>query len=329
MIPSKLYPQLLVLLSVFILQSCSNNLPGVWKNDRIDAGKRSDFHELNNEALGYLKANGFKRLKLMMSKDLNHNSYTERIVGRISNYLNDSKYSLSDEYYIVNKYRDADTVKSAGSPTNDYGFFYQNPEKEMYIAFFLPKSAENKYMISLIFSKFDYGWKISELDVEPYTINRKTGPELFKMAKEAYSKNYLIDAVNLAALANICMKPVDILQYPDEGELHTFYGQIVNEANDKYKFPFTLTDVPTKPRIIRIFNQTDEKGSFPMIQYLTAINLKDTTAIKNENMQIRKVIGKVMPGLDKDKKYVFYAAFNEKPSSLKEVDRFEMTDKLQ
>jgi hypothetical protein len=329
MIPYKLYSRLFILLLVFILQSCSNNLPGVCKNDKIDAGKKSNFQDLTNEAFGYLKINGFKRLKLMMSKEMNQNSYTERVVDRISNHLNDSKYSLFDEYYIVNKYRDADTVKSEGNNINSYRLFYQNPEREMYVAFFLPKNGENKYMISLVFSKFDYGWKISELDVEPYTINGKTGPELFKMAKEAYSKNYLIDAVNLAALANTCMKPVDILQYPDEDELHTFYGQIVNEANDKYKFPFTLTDVSTKPRIIRIFNQTDKKGSFPMIQYLTAINLNDTAAIKNENLQIKKVIGRVMPGVDKDKKYVLYAAFNEKPSSLKEVDRFEMTDKLQ
>lgn len=329
MIPYKLRPSLFILLLVFILQSCSSNQPGIWKNDKIDAGKRSDFHNLTSEALGYLKINGFKRLKLMMSKDLNQNSYTEQIVDHISNRLIESKYSLFNEYYIVNKYRDADTIKSTGTGINDFGFFYQSPEKEMYIAFFLPEKAENKYMISLIFSKFDYGWKISELDVEPYTINGKTGPELFKMAKEAYSKNYLIDAVNLGALASTCMKPVDILQYPDEGDLHTFYGQIVNEANDKYKFPFTLTDVPSKPRIIRIFNQTDDKGSFPMIQYLTAISLKDTTAIKNENVQIREAIVKVMPGLDKDKKYVFYAAFNEKPSGSREVDRFEMTDRLQ
>jgi hypothetical protein len=318
----------LFLLMLFVLQSCVTK-PGTWKNEKIETGIRSDLHELSNEALTYLKVNNFKRLKLLMSKDLKEDTYTERVVEHISNHLNDYKYNLFDEYYIINKYHDADTISPAGGGIKSYGLIYKGAEKEMYMAFFLPNRSENKFLISLVFSKFNYGWKISGLDVEPYTVNGKTGPELFKMAKEAYSKSYLIDAVNTAALANICNKPVDIWQYPDEADLHSFYEQIVNEANEKYKFPFILNDVPTKPRIIRIFNQTDEKGSFPMIQYLSAINLKDTTAIKNENMQIRKVIGKVMPGLDKNKKYVFYAAFNEKPSSRKEVDRFEMTDKLQ
>jgi hypothetical protein len=66
-----------------------------------------------------------------------------------------------------------------------------------------------------------------------------------------------------------------------------------------------------------------------MIHYLTTIPLKDTVALKKENAQIRKIIGKIMPGIDKDKKYVLYSAFKEKPVSTREVDRFEMTDKLQ
>jgi len=302
--------------------------PGVWKNGKIAAGKRSDFHELTDDALNWLKANNFKRMKFIMSKELNQDRYTEQTIEHISNYLNDNKYALFDEYYIVNKYNDVDTVNSDNNNINHYMLQYHNPQREMYIAFFLPATAANKWMISLVYSKFDYGWKISELDVGPYTFNGKTGPELYKLAKDNYSKNYLIDAVNNTALANTCMAPVDIWQYGAEDSLHTFYGQIINEANDKYKFPYTLNAISTKPRIIRVFNQTNKEGSFPMVHYLSSINLKDTDAIKNENEQIRKVIGNIMPGLDKDKKYVYYSAFNVKPRSDKEVDRFEMTDKL-
>lgn len=325
----KPYPLKLItlLLLLFILQSCVDK-PGVWKNEKIAAGKRSDFHELTTDALYWLKANKFKRMKFIMSKELNQNSYTERTIEHISNYLNDNKYSLFSEYYIINKSRDADTIKSADNGINSYSLVYHNAEKEMYMAFFLPKTGKNKYLISLVYSKFNYGWKISELDVGSFTYNGKTGPELFKLAKEEYSKGYLIDAVNNAALANSCMAPIDIWRYPVEDDLHTFYGQIINEANEQYKFPFTLNAVPTKPRIIRVFNQTNDEGTFPMVHYLSAINLKDTNAIKNENLQVRKVMGKVMPGIDKDKKYVYYDAFNEKPRYDKEVDRFEMTEKL-
>jgi hypothetical protein len=36
----------------------------------------------------------------------------------------------------------------------------------------------------------------------------------------------------------------------------------------------------------------------------------------------------VIPGIDKDKKYIFYDAFNEWPRSDRSVDRYDMPDKL-
>jgi len=63
----------------------------------------------------------------------------------------------------------------------------------MYLSFFIPRTGDNKYMISVIYAKYDYGWKISKLDLAPYTINGKTAPELYNLAKEKSGKNYLID----------------------------------------------------------------------------------------------------------------------------------------
>lgn len=317
-----------LLLLFLILQSCVDT-PGVWRNEKIASGKRSDFHELTDDALYWLKAGRFKRMKFIMSKELNENTYTEKIVEHISNYLNDSKYTLFEEYYIINKAHAADTVNFSDKGINSYSLIYNNAEKEMYIAFFLPDKGVNKNMITLVYSKYNYGWKISNLDVGPYTVNGKTGPELYRLARENYNKGYLIDAVNNAALANSCMAPIYIWQYPAEDSLHSFYGEIINEANEKYKFPFTIGGVPTKPRIIKMYTQTNSEGSFPLIHYLTSVNLKDTAAVKNENVLIRKAIGKIMPGIDKDKKYVYFVAFNEMPRSDKKVDRFEMTEKLQ
>lgn len=35
-----------------------------------------------------------------------------------------------------------------------------------------------------------------------------------------------------------------------------------------------------------------------------------------------------MPGIDKDKKYVFYAVFNKMPNAYESVDRYEVTDTI-
>lgn len=117
-------------------------------------------------------------------------------------------------------------------------------------------------------------------------------------------------------------------KYPDEDSLYDFYSRVIALANDKYKFPFVLNEVPGRPKIFKVFNQVSDEGSSPMVHYLTSIKLKNEAAIRRENAQIRQVIGRVMPAIDQNKKYVLYSAFNELPSINREVDRVEMTDTL-
>jgi len=309
----------------FILHGCDT---GAWKNDQIKADKREDFHLLNAEVFTDLKANNPKHLQHLLSKELIDDRATVRTVELISNHLKANNYSLFDEYYVINKWRDADTIESTAKGMNSYSLYLPGTAKEMYVAFFIPKAAENKWMITTIYAKYDYGWKLSKLDLSPYAINGRTAPELFKLAKDQYDKKYLVDAVNTMALADNCLRPSDVWQYPVETDLRAFYGKIIGEANEQYQFPFTIKQVPTHPRIFRIFNKTNPDGTFPMIYYLSSINLKDTLAIKRENDLIKKVIGKVIPGIDKDKKCLLYAAFNTKPTYNKETDSYYITEKL-
>jgi len=109
---------------------------------------------------------------------------------------------LFDEYYLVNKYIDADTVKAAGAGLNAYSLTFQNPAHEMYISMFFTKRWRKTNTLSAwSIQKLNYGWRITGLEAEPYSFNGETCPELFNRAKTAYNKGYLIDAVNTTALA--------------------------------------------------------------------------------------------------------------------------------
>jgi hypothetical protein len=315
-----------ILLLLFVLQGCVEK-PGLWKNDQIKAGKRDDFHALNDQAFRDLKANDPKRLGLIMSRELIDNRSTSRTVELIGNRLTDYKYQLLDEYYVVNKYKDDDTIKSTVTGANRYSLYYPSAAKEMYFAFFIPKTGENKYLVTTIYAKYGYGWKLNTLDLAPYTINGKTAPELFKLAKEQYDKKYLIDAENTLALATTCLRPTSIWQYPDENEISDFYGKVMEETNKKYRFPFLLSALPLRPKVLNVYNKTTDEGTFPMIYYMTHINLKDTNAVKAENALVRKELSRMLPGIGKYSKYVFYDAFNKWPSGTETVDHFDMIDR--
>jgi hypothetical protein len=317
-----------LLLLAITLQSCMEQ-PGTWKNDQIKAGKRDDFHELNDKVFKAIKANDLVAAKLFMSKEMIDNTYTRKLVELVGNGLTDNKYSLLDEYYVVNKFNDLDTIKAKSNATNSYSLYYSSAAREMYFAFYVSTNSVNRFIISTVYAKYSYGWKLNDLDIAPYTINGKTAPELYKLAKEEYDKKYLIAAVNNAALALTCVRPISIWQYPDEGDISDFNSKIINEANQKYKFPFLLNQLPTKPMILKVYNQKNDNGYFPMVYYMTHIKISDTTAVKNENIQIKKILYKAMPGIEKDTKYVFYEAFNKFPNSSESVDRFDMVDKTQ
>jgi hypothetical protein len=326
------YPTLMKLCSflfiVSIFISCKPHEPGTWKNDKIESGIRDDFHKLNDQTMAGLKANDHLKMDALFSKELLENTSRLRLIELCSNHLKDGTYELMDEYYVVHKDRGAKTIQSLNEGIKNYSVGYQADTREMYFAFFVPKDIPNKYLISIIYSKYDYGWKINHLEVSPFTFNGKTAPELFDMAKEMYSKKYLLDALSDSQLAQSCAVPCDGWSYADQTEIHDFGAKVIDQINKKYVFPFSVTQIPTRPLIFSVTTQQTREGSYPAVYYKSTVKLKDVKGLQKENDDLKKVIGKIIPGIDQNKKYVYYDVFNEFPKYSTSVDRYEMIDKL-
>jgi hypothetical protein len=199
----------------------------------------------------------------------------------------------------------------------------------MYLAFFVPKEAmANKYIITAIYNKLNYGWKLTYIDAAPYTISGKTAPQLFELARQSYAKHYLLNTYITMVSAFNCSRPSTIWDYEADSAMNSFYGKITGEAAANYKFPITIKQVATQPIIFNVFNKTLPEGEFPMFYYLSKIKVTDTTAIKRENEGMRKVLDQTFPGISQEKKYLLFSAFNERPDSKKTVGHFDMTEKL-
>jgi hypothetical protein len=199
----------------------------------------------------------------------------------------------------------------------------------MYLAYFAPKKSDNKYLISLVYAKFNYGWKIIEMGLAPYTVNGKTAPELYAIAKDQYAKKQLQAALNSVSLAQMCFKPGLYWQYPDELDAGNFYLRVKKEDSAMYHYPIVLRQVDTGPMILNIYTSKTEAGTFPMIYYMTHFELKDTTEVKKENLKVRDAVAKIMPGLKDNNKRIMYSAFNKQPTGYNEVEHFDMTEKNQ
>jgi len=313
---------------VFLLQACSPPKPGIYVNDYIPSGQKSTFNDHNKLLLGGLKTNSKRDLSEIMSKEMidDHNNLKD--IEVISKNIKEGEYTLLDEYYMVNTKRGNDTIEVTSKSINNHNLVYQAEEREMYMAFFGQKGVANQWMVSAMYCKYNYGWKLINLEINPYTQNGKTAAELYEFAKERYAKGYLVDAINAMAGARNCFQPFHGWVYPDGSDMDTFYAKVLHEGNNKYNFPLIISQVPTRPGIFRIFTQTKPDGVFPMIFYTSRLKLSDAAGLKKENEAVRKVIGNIIPGINKDKKYVFYTVFNKKPNSYESVDRYEVTDTI-
>jgi hypothetical protein len=266
-----------------------------------------------------------------LSKELLDDNYTNTNVGVAANALKLDSFSIYNEYYMVNKYVDADTISNLKLGINSFKLIYPGSAEEMYIALFLPKdlSKPNKSMITAVYSHLSYGWKLTKLQTGLYTITGKTAPELYKLGQTEYNSKYLVSAANTMTLAASCSRPNDIWIYTAEEELYKFFKLVANEANQQYHYPVILDKVTTRPRIIRIYNTTSVDGTYPTICYLTKIDIKNVAAITIENNEIKKVISAALPGIDKNKKFIIYAAYNAMPSSTRSVPHYDIKDVLQ
>ncbi|UOE50681.1 hypothetical protein MTO98_06285 [Mucilaginibacter sp. SMC90] len=322
----KLIPFILLTVS---LQSCIKQ-PGSWRNDQIPDGKRNDFHKLNEQLLRDLHTGNADDISNMESQEMLDDKSNLRLIELVGNAAKTTDYEIYDEYYIVNKHRSTDTISNLSAGINSYKMTYNGITHEMYFALFLPKDKKfpNQEMITAMYAKYNYGWKLASLNVNTYKINGKTAPELYQSGKAKYDKQLFADARLTLELSLQCNAPNDYWQYQYHAEAGKLFQSAAEATAKQYRFPVVIDGVAGKPRVFRLGNQKNNHGWFPMIYYVTKVNIADTNAVKSENLQIRKVINKLFPGINEDKDYVFYSACSKQPSSSARIEHFDMEDKL-
>ena len=316
------------LLALVFWQSCQSPVkPGTYANDKIPSSQASNFHDLNKLLFAGLKANSKKQLTDILSKEMIDNVGDLKDIEVASNHMRDGEFTLQDEYYLVYTKYSKDTIKIDNRNINNHKIGVSIDKPEIYLAFFVQKGVVNGQMLTAVYEKLDYGWKLTDLQIYPYTLNGKTAPELYEQAKEDYAKGYLVNAVNLLDEARTCLQPSLGWNYPDDKQINDFYARIANEANRRYRFPYVIPS-STQPQMISLQTHTTPEGVFPQIFYRSKIKLTNTAGLLKENLEVRKALSKAIPGIDKGHKYVFYSVFNKLPDYYESVDRYEVTDTI-
>jgi hypothetical protein len=308
---------------VLILQCCETKQPaGIYNNDKINSGLRDDIHKLNDRLIAATNENSLQGVEALLSQDMLSNNEYKHTAEMISNQSKSGKYTVLDEYYINSLNPGHRDVLSPANGT--YKISLQSTAAQSYLSLLLVETGGDQWLITAVYSKLDYGWRITELDFGHYSINGKNAPQMMAFAKQQYAKGYLINAYSNMELATKCLRPAPIWEYKNEKEIAEYFGKLSGEANRKFQFPIVIP-IPSRPQIFRIMTQTQPGGGYvPTVKYVTKANVRDSVALKKEFELIKPAIGKVLPGIDHDNKRIIFSAYNERPSGNASPFSFDM-----
>lgn len=296
---------------------------GVWKNKEIPTDKAEQLRQLNTDLFKAIKTDR-DDAELLCSKELLEQKNIRVQLDHVKKLRNENEYTLLKDYYIVNKGISEDGL----TPIDNPDINYVPLAKEMYLAFFIPKQTKNKVMLTLVYAKYNIGWKINNIAIGYYTQQGKTATELFEIAKNDYAQGYLVNAINNIILATNCLSGSAYLKATNAKEIKDFAQKIIDEANSKITYPIVLTNIKSRPAIFSISSNSKEEGVTQYIYYLTSLKLTDSAALKKENEQVKQQLPTVFPGIDKGKKTMYYSAMNQKPIVGKSIDHLDFEEKI-
>jgi hypothetical protein len=302
------------------------NVGGGWKDENIDEKIKSQIHELNSQIIdGFIENNHDKVFQICSDKLLEQGKNDlSSLIQQVRKSFSKKDFKILNEFYQKNTSENAKTTVMTGvSGEHDYiiGFKALNAETYITVGYF--DNDLNQTSLTLIYGKYDNTWKLNILQVGTLRIMDKDAFDWYRVAKKDYENKYLIDAANDLVLANQLLKPANQLwQYQKEKEIQTFGQNVMAEIKSSFTFPMTVDYVKTKPQIFRIYPQGMNEGYFPMIQYTTTIDLKDSTRLSNECSEIHNKIGELYNGIDQNRKMIFYKAFKSIPNGTVAVESY-------
>jgi len=327
---------LFVICFIVSVQSCHSNKTGTWVNDNIDSDVKKQIANLNKKLFTGIMTQNADAVKALLSDQLikKTKSNIDTILNRTANKYAAKDYEIVDEYYKINATKNIpDTLISNKGNDADYTISYKAVNEQTYVSLLVTKNLPVNALILAIYGKYGDSWKINILQIGDYNIFNKTPQQYYKTALSLYNSGDLLDATNNMILVSQLVNPGGgRLVYKNDSEMKIFYSKVIDEANARYQFPVTISQVKSNPQIFsispEIMEEAGHQGISPLISYKSAIKLTDTAALKAENQEVQKAIGTLFKGIDQNNNNVFYQAYDRIPNGKSPAPHYGFIQKI-
>jgi hypothetical protein len=314
---------LIIISGLLLLMSCS--VGGQWSDENIDPKVKAEINEFNKHIIDGLSTKDPEKIKSVASDKLLEQAKDLETMVTSGNWTIDpTKFRIKNQFYLKKSADGTDSRVFTGlTGDHDYTIHFKAINKEMFISVGYLEDDLQSLALTMVYGKYDDNWKLNILQIGLLDIENKDAIDWYRLAQENFNKGNLVDAALDFTLVSQCLKPANQLwQYGLESEINDFGQKVNQEVNKTYNFPITVETIKSKPQIFQVFPQGMSEGFHPSVYYVTALNLNDTTALSKECTEIHKNIGQVFKGLDRDKKYIFYRAFERLPTNNENVNNY-------
>lgn len=328
----KLLTTLYLPLFLLLLAACGPQPPRILKNEAIPQAIRTETRGINDKLFRAVSRNDARALKELMSDTLlqKHSEGVETLIENASGSFDARTYRVLDQFYQNSPFPEkADSLFTDSLDGYGYTIHFKPLNPETYICLLAPEEENQEILFCAIYGRYGPAWKLNTLYFGILSMYGKRAPDYYSMAKTAWDKHYLSDAVNYADLARICLHPGgELFHYKQEKEIEDFALKVHARADSTFRFPLVLENIKSKPALFRIFPEVSREGFFPMVYYKTQIPLENETALRQEYQEVKSETARIYTGIDKDKKYVFYRAYSDYPSGENEPAFFGFVDQV-
>lgn len=314
---------LIAISGLLLLMGCS--VGGQWSDENIDPKVKAEINEFNNHIIDGLATKNPDKIKSVASEKLLEQSKDLETMVMSGNWkIDPTKFQIKNQFYLKKSADGTDSRVFTGlTGDHDYTIHFKAINKEMFISVGYLEDDLQRLALTMIYGKYGDNWKLNILQIGLLDIENKDAIDWYRQAQENFNKGNIVDAALNFTLASQCLKPANqIWQYGLESEINDFGQKVNQEVNKTYTFPITVESIKSKPQLFRVFPQGMNEGFHPSVYYVTTLNINDTTALSKECTELHKQIGQVFKGLDQDKKYIFYRAFEKLPTNNEEVNNY-------
>lgn len=289
------------------------------KDDEIDLGLRKMLKQYNEQIIeGCYEKNPAKVLELTSKKfrqrfeeGLKQNIVTKGSVFDID------KFVLLNEFHCDGLMRGVHMdISSGSSGMHDYYLPVIPQSAEIYLTVGYFDTPEKQISLILLWMREKGKWRLNFIHAGTLMFCHKDVVDWFEETKlHLLKEEYCDAALKLMVVDKLLNKEQLPLIYLKEKEIKLQGKKMVSQIKEKLSFPDEINILASRPSVFQIFPNIRNDTLFPVVQYVSKIDAKDTISINKECDSLHRILGDLYKGIDKNHKSVIYQVFDKKPQT--------------